>query len=215
MARQGGRMVRGGVRWMDEHVNDPFVRRARAEGFRSRAAYKLIELDQRDRLFAPKQLVIDLGAAPGSWSQVAAARVGAQGRIIAVDLLPVQPMPAVTVIEGDFTTDAVLEAITSALGGERVDVVLSDMSPNLSGIAIADQARATLLAELALDFAITHLKPNGAFVVKAFQGVGFPALLASMRSRFGSVASRKPEASRDRSAEMYMVARGYRPSDRT
>ena len=215
MARQGGRMVRGGVRWMDEHVNDPFVRRARAEGFRSRAAYKLIELDQRERLFAPKQLVVDLGAAPGSWSQVAAARVGAQGRIIAVDLLPVQPLPAVTVIEGDFTSDAVLDSITSALGDERVDIVLSDMSPNLSGIAIADQARATLLAELALDFAIANLKPNGVFVVKAFQGVGFPALLASMRSRFGSVVSRKPEASRDRSAEMYIVARGYRLSDRT
>ncbi len=206
-------MVRGGVRWMDEHVNDPFVRRARSEGYRSRAAYKLIELDQRDRLFAGGQLVVDLGAAPGSWSQVAAARVGPRGRVIAIDLLPVEPLPQVTVIEGDFTTDAVLDAITAALSGQRADVVLSDLSPNLSGIAVADQARSALLTELALDFVFTHLKPDGAFVVKAFQGRDFPALLASMRSRFASVISRKPEASRDRSAEMYLVARGYRPSD--
>ncbi len=206
-------MVRGGVRWMDEHVNDPFVRRARAEGYRSRAAFKLIELDERDRLFAAGHLVVDLGAAPGSWSQIAAARVGPRGRVIAVDLLPIEPLPRVTVIEGDFTTDAVLDTIAVALGGQRADVVLSDMSPNLSGIASADQARSALLAELALDFILTHLKPEGAFVVKTFQGSGFPALLGSMRRRFASVISRKPEASRDRSAEMYLVARGYRRSD--
>jgi 23S rRNA (uridine2552-2'-O)-methyltransferase len=205
-------MVRGGVRWMDEHVNDPFVRRAKAEGYRSRAAYKLIEIHERDRLFAPGQLVVDLGAAPGSWSQVAAQRIGSKGRIVAVDLLPIEPLPGVTIIEGDFTAEAVLASITSALGGARVDVVLSDLSPNLSGIASADQARSELLSELALDFVLHHMKPKGAFVIKAFQGSGFPALLATLRKQFETVTSRKPEASRDRSAEMYLVARGYRLS---
>ncbi len=205
-------MVRGGVRWMDEHVNDPFVRRAKAEGYRSRAAYKLIEINERDRLFAPGQLVVDLGAAPGSWSQVAAARIGAKGRIVAVDLLPIEPLPGVTIIEGDFTADPILAAITNALVGARVDVVLSDLSPNLSGIASADQARSELLSELALDFVVHHMKPNGAFVIKTFQGSGFPALLATLRKQFDDVTSRKPEASRDRSAEMYLVARGYRVS---
>lgn len=195
---------------MDEHVNDPYVKRAKAEGYRSRAAYKLIELDRRDRILARGQIVVDLGAAPGSWSQVAVGRVGAPGRVIALDLLPVQPLAGVSMIEGDFSTDEVLGRLVEALEGRQVDVVLSDMAPNLSGIAVADQARAVALGELALEFAEAHLKPGGVLVMKVFQGSGFTELLAAIRRRFVSVQARKPDASRDRSAEMFLVARGKR-----
>lgn len=210
--RSGSERVRGGARWIDEHVNDPFVQRAKAEGYRSRAAFKLIELDERDRLFRPGAIVVDLGAAPGSWCQVARERVGDRGRVIALDLLPMDSLAGVEFLEGDFREDDVLAALTARLGGGQVDLVLSDMAPNLSGIAAADQTRAAALAELAREFAFEHLKPGGALVVKAFQGADLKGFLDSLRERFGQVASRKPAASRDRSSEMYVVAKGFRPS---
>jgi len=202
--------VKGGRAWIDEHVNDPYVQRARSEGYRSRAAFKLQELDRRDRIFRPGQRVVDLGAAPGSWSQVAVERIGERGRVIAVDLLEFGTLAGVDQVIGDFTTDETLARIHALLEGAPVDVVLSDMAPNLSGIASVDQARATLLAELAFDFAREQLKPSGMFVVKVFQGAGFPELLVAMRRHFATVHSRKPDASRDRSAEMYLVATGRR-----
>jgi 23S rRNA (uridine2552-2'-O)-methyltransferase len=195
---------------MQRHVADPYVRKARALGYRSRAAFKLAEIDRADRLFAPGQRVVDLGAAPGGWSQVAAAKVGPGGRVIAVDLLEIAPLPGVTAIRGDFTEETVLRAVERALGGERVDLVLSDMSPNLSGVAASDQARSIYLCELALDFALAHLQPEGTLLVKAFQGAGFPAFLQRLRASFERVASRKPGASRSRSSEMFLLARGPR-----
>jgi 23S rRNA (uridine2552-2'-O)-methyltransferase len=192
---------------MQRHVADPYVRKARALGYRSRAAFKLAEIDRADRLFAPGQRVVDLGAAPGGWSQVAAEKVGPGGRVIAVDLLEMAPLPGVTVIRGDFTGETVLRAVERALGGERVDLVLSDMSPNLSGVAASDQARSIHLCELALEFALVHLQPEGTLLVKAFQGAGFPAFLQRLRASFERVASRKPGASRSRSTEMFLLAR--------
>ncbi|MCL4802567.1 MAG: RlmE family RNA methyltransferase [Burkholderiales bacterium] len=198
--------------WMSEHVNDPYVRRARAQGYRSRAAFKLLELDAKERLLGPGQTVVDLGAAPGSWSQVAAAKVGATGRVIAVDLLEIVPLERVEVVRGDFAEAATLAAVERLLGAGGVDLVLADMAPNISGVAATDQARAVHLAELAMAFALEHLKPGGALVVKVFQGAGFPELLAEMRRSFATVASRKPGASRGRSSEMYLV--GRRPKAR-
>ena len=195
---------------MQQHVADPYVRRARAHGYRSRAAFKLIEIDAKDRLFAPGQAVVDLGAAPGSWSQVAAEKATARGLVVAVDVLAMAPLAGVTFVHGDFGEEAVLREVDRALAGRAVDLVLSDMSPNLSGIAAADQARSTDLCELAVDFALTHLAPGGSLLVKAFQGSGFPPLLARIRSGFERVASRKPGASRSRSREMYILARGRR-----
>lgn len=156
--------------WMREHVNDPYVQKAKAEGYRSRAAYKLLELDKKDRLLAPGRLVVDLGAAPGSWSQVAAAKLGARGRVVAVDILPMEPLPGVHFVQGDFREQAVLEALLLALGKRKADLVISDLAPNISGIAVSDQARAMHLAELALEFARQCLKPGGALLVKVFQG---------------------------------------------
>lgn len=196
--------------WMREHVNDPYVQKARAEGYRSRAAYKLLELDRKDRLFAPGQLVVDLGAAPGSWSQVAAARVGARGRVVAVDLLPMEPLAGVHFLQGDFREQAVLDALLLALGGTKADLVISDLAPNISGIGISDQARAMHLAELALEFTHQCLKPGGSLLVKVFQGAGFTEFLGAMRKAFAKVSSRKPEASRGRSSEMYMLGRGLK-----
>lgn len=193
--------------WLKRHVSDPYVHRAQAAGYRSRSAFKLLQIDARDRLFARGQVVVDLGAAPGGWSQVAAEKVGPGGRVIALDVLEMAPIPGVTFIRGDFTTDEALAALQQALGGAAVDVVLSDMAPNLSGVAATDQARSLALCELAVDFALEHLKPGGALLLKAFQGAGFPGLLARMRREFATVASRKPDASRDRSAEMYLLAR--------
>ncbi|MBX6392715.1 MAG: RlmE family RNA methyltransferase [Burkholderiales bacterium] len=198
--------------WMHEHVTDVYVQRAKAQGYRSRAAFKLLEIDARDRLLRPGQTVIDLGAAPGGWSQVAAAKVGRGGRVIAVDLLPMDPVAGVTFLQQDFTTDEGLAAVEAALGGAQADVVLSDMAPNISGISVADQARSIHLCELAVDFAVNHLRPEGVLLMKAFQGAGFPELLAGLRRRFRSVASRKPDASRGRSSEMYLLARGPRQS---
>lgn len=193
--------------WLREHVTDPYVHRAKAEGYRSRAAFKLMELDARDRLLAPGRTVIDLGAAPGGWAQVAAARVGARGRVIAVDLLEMAPVAGVTFVRGDFTTAEALAAIDAALGGRPVDLVLSDMAPNLSGVSASDAARMVYLNELAADFAFERMSDDGALLMKTFQGAGFSGLLHSLRRRFGQVVSRKPDASRDRSAEMYLLAR--------
>jgi 23S rRNA (uridine2552-2'-O)-methyltransferase len=192
---------------MRRHISDPYVREARALGYRSRAAFKLLAIDTQDRLLAPGQLVVDLGAAPGGWSQVAAQKVGTRGRVIAVDTLEMSAIPGVTVIRGDVSDAAVLAAVQEALAGERVDLVLSDMSPNLSGIAATDQVRSGQLCELALDFATEYLQPGGALLVKAFQGVGFAAFLERMRSRFERVVSRKPGASRSASSEMYLLGR--------
>jgi len=192
---------------MQEHVADRFVRRARAEGMRSRAAYKLEEIAGRDALLGPGMVVVDLGAAPGGWSQVAARRVGPRGRVIAADILEMAPIAGVTFIHGDFRDVSVLTELASALGGSKVDLVLSDMSPTLSGIASADQARALELAELALDFCRKHLKPQGNLLVKVFQGEGYEGFLKALRSAFASVAARKPQASRSRSSEVYLLAK--------
>ena len=196
--------------WMREHINDPYVQKAKAEGYRSRAAYKLLELDKKDRLLAPGQLVVDLGAAPGSWSQVAAAKLGARGRVVAVDLLPMEPLPGVRFIQGDFREQEVLDALLLALGGSKADLVICDLAPNISGIAVSDQARVMHLAELALDFARQCLKPGGALLVKVFQGAGFTEFLGTMRKAFAKVGSRKPEASRGRSSEMYLLGKGLK-----
>jgi len=195
---------------MKRHVADPYVRQAKALGYRSRAAFKLAEIDRTDRLFAAGQRVVDLGAAPGGWSQIAAERVGPGGRVIAVDVLEVAPLPGVTVIRGDFTDEAVLREVERGLDGEPVDLVLSDLSPNLSGVAANDQARSVHLCELALEFGLAHLKPGGMLLVKSFQGAGFPAFLQRLRASFERVVSRKPDASRSRSSEMYLLARGPR-----
>jgi 23S rRNA (uridine2552-2'-O)-methyltransferase len=200
-----------GKDWMKEHVADRYVKRAKAEGRRSRAAYKLDEIAQRDRLLKPGSIVVDLGAAPGGWSQVAAERAGPRGRVIALDLLEMPALPGVTFIRGDFHDSSAVEQLEHALGGEKADLVLSDMAPNLSGIASSDQARALELAELALDFALKHLKPQGNFLVKTFQGAGFEAFLRALRGRFAAVAVRKPEASRSRSSEVYLLGKGLKP----
>ena len=193
--------------WMMEHVNDVYVQRAKAEGYRSRAAYKLIEVAARDKLLKPGMVVVDLGAAPGGWSQVAAAKMGAGGRVIAVDLLPMDSLRNVTFLQGDFRDEAVAQALERELAGRPIDLVLSDMSPNISGIALSDQARAMHLAELALEFAVKHLKPGGSLLVKVFQGSGFQEYLREMRSCFMRVMTRKPEASRDRSNELYLLGK--------
>lgn len=191
--------------WMREHVNDPFVQLAQKEGYRSRAAYKLLEIDAKDRLLKPGTVVVDLGATPGGWSQVAAARVGRSGKVIALDLLPLDPLAGVDFIQGDFRDDAVLKQLEDLLQGKPAGLVISDMSPNICGVASADQARAVHLAELAMEFALEHLKPEGSFLVKVFQGAGFEDFLKLMRSRFTKVATRKPKASRDRSSEVYLL----------
>ena len=191
--------------WMHEHVTDPFVQRAQKEGYRSRAAYKLLEIDAKDRLLKPGVLVVDLGATPGGWSQVAAAK---GCRVIALDLLPLHPIPGVEFIQGDFRDDVVLKQLENLVQGHPVGLVISDMAPNISGIASADQARAMHLAELALEFAVEHLNPDGSFLVKVFQGAGFEDFLKLMRSRFTKVSTRKPKASRDRSSEVYLLGTG-------
>ncbi len=195
---------------MREHVTDPYVKRAKAEGLRSRAAYKLQQLDAKDKLLRPGMTVIDLGAAPGGWSQVAGQAVGRSGRVIAVDLLEMSAVPGVEVICGDFSVDAVLQTLESALGGQPADLVLSDMAPNLSGIASADQARSIALAELACDFAVKHLQPQGHFLVKTFHGAGYDDLVNTLRRQFQQVHTRKPDASRSRSSEVYLVAKKLR-----
>lgn len=194
--------------WMHEHVTDPYVQRAVAEGYRARAAFKLIEIDGRDRLLRPGATVVDLGAAPGSWCQVAVQRCGG-GKVFALDLLPMEAIAGVDFLQGDFSDDAVLAEFGRRLDGRRVDVVLSDMAPDISGVVAADQARSVGLCELALDFAVNHLQPDGRFLVKTFQGEGFEAFRREMERRFASTRTRKPKASRDRSAEVYLL--GCRP----
>ena len=193
--------------WMMEHINDVYVQRAKAEGYRSRAAYKLIEVVERDKLLKHGMVVVDLGATPGGWSQVAAAKVGASGRVIALDLLPMDSLRNVTFLQGDFREESVMGALEQELAGRSIDLVLSDMSPNISGIALSDQARAMHLAELALEFAVKHLKPGGGLLVKVFQGSGFQEFLREMRSGFNQVVTRKPEASRGRSNELYLLGK--------
>jgi 23S rRNA (uridine2552-2'-O)-methyltransferase len=194
--------------WMREHVNDPFVQLAKKEGYRSRAAYKLLEIDAKDRLLKPGTVVVDLGATPGGWSQVAAAKVGRSGKVIALDLLPLDPLAGVDFIQGDFREEAVLKQLEDLLHGKPVGLVISDMAPNICGVASADQARAVHLAELAMEFALEHLKPEGSFLVKMFQGAGFEDFHKLMRSRFAAVVTRKPKASRDRSSELYLLGSG-------
>ncbi len=194
--------------WMHEHVTNTYVQRAQKEGYRSRAAYKLLEIDERDHLLKRGMVVVDLGATPGGWSQVAAARVGPSGKVIALDLLPLQAIHGVEFIQGDFREDSVLAQLEELLGGKPVGLVISDMAPNISGIDITDQARAIHLAELALDFSVRHLRPGGAFLVKVFQGVGFEDYVKLMRSHFGRVVTRKPDASRGRSNELYILGIG-------
>ena len=194
--------------WMREHVNDPFVQLAQKDGYRSRAAYKLLEINEKDQLLKPGMVVVDLGATPGGWSQIAARIVGRSGLVVGLDLLPLDPLAGVEFILGDFQDDAVLAQLKNLLQGKSVGLVISDMAPNMSGIASADQARAMYLAELAMDFAVEQLEANGSFLVKVFQGEGFEAYLKLMRSRFAKVATRKPKASRDRSSELYLLASG-------
>lgn len=196
-------------RWLREHFDDPYVKRARQEGYRSRAAYKLAEIDRKDRLLRPGMTVVDLGAAPGGWSQYAARRVGERGRVIALDILPIDPLPGVTLLQGDFREQAVLDELQSMLDGRSVDLVISDMAPNTSGIKAVDQPRAMHLIELAVDFALGCLQPGGDLLVKGFQGEGFEAVLATLRSNFASTRTRKPAASRSRSPELYLLARNY------
>lgn len=198
--------------WVHDHLNDPWVQRAQAEGYRARAAYKLIEIDERDHLLRSGAVVVDLGAAPGSWCQVAVKRCGPKGKVFALDLLPMEAVAGVDFLLGDFSEDAVLEELERRLEGARVDLVMSDMAPNLSGVATVDQARSIHLCELALDFAARHLKPGGQFVVKVFQGEGFMEFRRQMEAAFSSVQVRKPKASRDRSAEVYLLAKGLRRS---
>ncbi|MDS4020726.1 MAG: 23S rRNA (uridine(2552)-2'-O)-methyltransferase RlmE [Candidatus Competibacter sp.] len=198
------------ARWLREHFTDEYVKRAQREGYRSRAVYKLLEIDEKDRLLRPGMTVVDLGAAPGGWSQLAARLVGGQGAVVALDVLPMEPVPGVEFVEGDFREVAVLERLLDGLGGRPVDLVLSDMAPNASGIKAVDQPRGMYLAELALDFSRRCLRPGGGFLVKVFQGEGFDAFLKELRAAFVSIVSRKPRASRPRSAEQYLVARNYR-----
>jgi 23S rRNA (uridine2552-2'-O)-methyltransferase len=193
--------------WISRQQNDPYVRRAREDGYRARAAYKLLELDEKDRLFSGSRFVVDLGAAPGSWCQVAQRVLGPNGRVIALDILPMDALPDVTFIRGDFRDEDVLVSLEAEMQGQKADLVLSDMAPNLSGIAASDQARSVDLAELALAFARDWLKPSGACVVKVFQGAGFEALLKDFRSAFKTVKIRKPQASRSESREVYLVGR--------
>ena len=206
-----GKKHKFGQAWMHEHVSDHWVQEARAKGYRSRAAFKLIELAAKDKLFRPGMSAVDLGAAPGSWSQVLREALGPKGRIVAVDLLPLDPIAGVAFVQGDFREKATLQALEAVLAGRKVDLVVSDLAPNISGIESADQARSVYLGELALEFAHQWLQPGADLVVKAFQGDGFAELQASVRVGFDKVHVRKPKASRDRSREVFLVGKGFRP----
>jgi 23S rRNA (uridine2552-2'-O)-methyltransferase len=197
-------------RWLAEHEADEFVRRARLAGWRSRAVFKLEEIQNKDTIIRPGMTVVDLGAAPGAWSQYVMHVMGGKGKLLALDILPMDPIAGVTCIQGDFRDEDVLEELEADLGGRRVDLVLSDMAPNISGMSAVDQPRAMYLAELALDFARKHLVEGGAFVAKVFQGEGFQQFVAELRQSFETVRIRKPAASRPRSREVYSVARNYR-----
>ena len=196
------------ARWLKEHFSDPYVKRAQAEGWRSRAVFKLEELIERDRLLKPGMLVVDLGAAPGGWSQMARERLSDKGRIVALDILPMPDIAGVEFVQGDFRESDVVQQLEAILGGAKVDLVLSDMAPNMSGVDTVDQARAMHLAELAQEFAGIHLKPGGAFLVKLFQGRGSDEYLKNLRKAYERVSMRKPKASRARSPEVYALALG-------
>ena len=196
--------------WMHEHVNDPYVQEAKRRGYRSRAAFKLIELAGRDKLLKPGMTVVDLGATPGSWSQVLRERLGPTGKIVAIDLLPMDGIAGVTFIQGDFREEGGLAQLETALGPSQADLVVSDMAPNLSGIDAADQARSVHLGELALEFAVGHLRPGGDLLVKVFQGAGLAEFQRAMAGHFTKVYVRKPKSSRDRSRETFLVGKGLR-----
>ena len=197
-------------RWLREHHQDPYVNQSREDGYRSRASYKLIEIYRKDGLFKRGQTVVDLGAAPGGWSQVAAEKVGSNGTVLASDILPMEPIPDVDFVQGDFTEQAVLDELLQKLDGRPVDLVISDMAPNMSGVPSVDIPSAMHLVELGLEMANEVLRPGGTFVTKVFQGEGFDDLLRTMKRDFRRVASRKPDASRDRSREQYQVCMGFR-----
>ncbi|HEY9033367.1 MAG TPA: 23S rRNA (uridine(2552)-2'-O)-methyltransferase RlmE [Pseudomonadales bacterium] len=197
-------------RWLDEHFDDYYVKEAQKRGYRSRACFKLQEIQDKDRLIRPGMTVVDLGAAPGGWSQVAAGIVGDRGRVIASDILPMDALAGVDFVQGDFTDDAVLEQLLALLGPAKADLVISDMAPNMSGMRDVDQPKAMYLVELALDMARQVLKPDGVFLAKVFQGEGFDALYRELNDSFRQVVSRKPAASRPRSREVYLLARGFK-----
>jgi 23S rRNA (uridine2552-2'-O)-methyltransferase len=195
--------------WLQEHVNDPFVKQAQRDGYRSRSSYKLIQLNERDRLIRPGMLIVDLGSAPGGWSQVATRLAGEQARVVATDILPMDPLKNVDFIQGDFTEEAVLNQVLERLGGRKPHLVICDIAPNISGVDSADQASSMYLVELALDFVRQALEPKGDFVVKVFQGAGADAYIKDVRTSFDKVFIRKPAASRPRSREVYLVAKGF------
>ena len=197
-------------RWLEEHVNDPYVKQAQIDGYRARAAYKLLEINEKDKLIRPGMLVMDLGSAPGSWSQIAGRLVGVKGRVIASDILPMDSLEHVDFIQGDFTEEAVFDQILELLGGRQADVVISDMAPNISGVDVADQASSMYLVELALDMACKVLKPKGDFVAKVFHGEGYDDYVKQVRTYFDKVVIRKPDSSRARSREVYVVGKGYK-----
>ena len=196
---------------MQEHLNDPYVKLAQKEGYRARAAYKLMEIDDKDKLIKPGMTVVDLGSAPGSWSQVAVQRLKGQGKVIALDILDMQPLAGVTFIQGDFREESVLSVLEEKINKMPVDLVIADMAPNISGVKDVDQAGAAYLTELALDFSKDWLKPGGNFLVKVFIGAGFEDILQNMRQMFDKVVTRKPKASRDRSSEVYLLGIGRKP----
>jgi 23S rRNA (uridine2552-2'-O)-methyltransferase len=197
--------------WMMEHLNDPYVKLAQKEGYRARAAYKLMEIDDKDKLIKPGMTIVDLGSAPGSWSQVAVQRLKGHGKVIALDILDMQPIGGVTFIQGDFREESVLRVLEEKINNTPVDLVIADMAPNISGVKDVDQAGAAYLTELALDFSKEWLKPGGNFLVKVFIGAGFEEILQNMRQMFDKVVTRKPKASRDRSSEVYLLGLGRKP----
>jgi 23S rRNA (uridine2552-2'-O)-methyltransferase len=198
--------------WLSRHLSDPFVKQAQKDGYRSRSAYKLIELNEKDKLIRPGMRVMDLGSAPGGWSQVAGKLVGAKGRVLATDILPMDGLTNVDFIQGDFTDDAVVQRIYDWLAGEKFDLIVSDIAPNISGIASADQGRSIYFLELALDTVCKTLKPGAIFAAKMFQGSGSDEYLKELRKHFSKVTIRKPEASRKESREVYLVAKGFKGS---
>jgi 23S rRNA (uridine2552-2'-O)-methyltransferase len=207
-----GKKHKFGKAWMHEHVSDHWVQEAQRRGYRSRAAFKLIELAGKDRLLRPGMTVVDLGAAPGSWCQVLRERLGPTARIVAVDLLPMDPIAGVIFLRGDMGEPSMLQAVDAALAGRKADLVLCDVSPNISGIESADQARSVHMGEMALEFAARWLQPGGDLVVKAFQGEGFTGLKEALQAQFDKAYVRKPKASRDRSREIFLVGKGFRPA---
>jgi 23S rRNA (uridine2552-2'-O)-methyltransferase len=198
--------------WVKRHLSDPYVKKANEEGYRSRAVYKLQEIDEAEKLIKPGMVIVDLGSAPGGWSQMAIKKVGNNGKVVAIDLLPMEAIDKVHFIQADFSEDAGLDAVVAAIENKPVDLVISDMAPNLTGIVLTDQARLYALGELAVEFAVKFLKPNGAFLVKVFQGDGFEPFVKLLRSKFVKVAAKKPDASRDESRETYILARGLKES---